>query len=237
MIDDVSLTALILEDDRGIRRSVRMCLEANGWEVLEAETLKQGISEAKAAKLDLAIVDLGLPDGDGVDLILSIRDRSDIPIIVLSARSEEQHKVRALDAGADDFIEKPFRVAEFLARVRAHMRRHVDTAEGHGQPLIMVGNVEFDRGAHIVRKDGKDVHLTRTQYKLFSFLVKNAGRVLTHRQLLNEVWGADRTNHSQYLRVFMAALRQKLEDNPAQPQLIITETGIGYRLMAGQVQP
>ncbi len=233
MTEAPRLVVLLVEDDPSIRRSVRASLEANGWSVREAETFEQGIREAKSTKFDLAIVDLGLPDGDGVDLILSIRSRSQVPIIVLSARSEEQHKVRALDAGADDYVEKPFRVAEFLARVRAHMRRLRDADDGAEQAVTVIGNVEFDRGAHVVRKDGKDVHLTRTQYKLFGFLVDNVGRVLTHRQLLREVWGPERVEHSHYLRVFMASLRQKLEDDPAQPKLIITETGIGYRLMAG----
>jgi len=225
--------ALLVEDDRNIRRSVRTSLEANGWAVREAETLAQGIGEARASRLALVVVDLGLPDGDGIALIVSIRERSQVPIIVLSARSEEQHKVRALDAGADDYVEKPFRVAEFLARVRAHMRRQADTGDAEGQAVALVGNVEFDPAAHVVRKEGKDVHLTRTQYKLFGFLVANTGRVLTHRQLLREVWGPARIEHSHYLRVFMASLRQKLEDDPAQPKLIITETGVGYRLAAG----
>jgi two-component system KDP operon response regulator KdpE len=232
-MDEHRLVALLVEDDRNIRRSVRAALEVDGWFVREAETLQQGISEASTARPDLAIVDLGLPDGDGVELIRSIRGRSQLSIIVLSARSEEEHKVRALDAGADDYVEKPFRVAEFLARVRAHMRRQGDSGEGAEQGVTVIGNVEFDRHARVVRKDGKDVRLTRTQYKLFAFLVDNAGRVLTHRQLLREVWGPERVEHSHYLRVFMASLRQKLEDDPAEPKLIITETGIGYRLMAG----
>ncbi len=225
--------ALVVEDDRHIRRSVQTALTTSGWTVREAETLQQSLEEGAASKLDLVIVDLGLPDGDGVDLIGAIRKRSQIPIIVLSARSEEQQKVRALDAGADDYVEKPFRVAEFLARVRAHMRRHADAVDGIGQVTTVIGNVEFDPLAHTVRKNGKDVHLTRTQYKLFGYLVANAGRVLTHRQLLREVWGPGRVEHSHYLRVFMAALRRKLEDDPAEPKLIITETGIGYRLVAG----
>ena len=232
MTDAPAQVALIVEDDRNIRRAVRASLEANGWSVREAETLEQGIGQARSDKLDLAIVDLGLPDGDGVDLIVSVRERSQVPIIVLSARSEEMHKVRALDAGADDYIEKPFRVAEFLARVRAHMRRQRDAGDGEEDAVVVIGNIEFDRRARAVRKDGKDVRLTKTQYKLFDLLVANAGRVMTHRQLLREVWGPGRVDHHQYLRVFMAALRQKLEDDPAQPRLITTETGIGYRLVA-----
>ena len=231
MTDALALTALVVEDDRNIRRSVRASLEANGWSVREAWTLRQGIDEAESNPPGLAIVDLGLPDGDGVGLILSIRRRSQRPIIVLSARSEETHKVRALDAGADDYIEKPFRVAEFLARVRAHMRRQRDSDDG-GEAVVVIGNIEFDRRAHAVRKDGREVRLTKTQYRLFELLVANAGRVMTHRQLLHDVWGPGRVDHNQYLRVFMASLRQKLEDDPAQPRLITTETGIGYRLVA-----
>ena len=226
------LTALVVEDDRNIRRSVGTSLESSGWTVDEAETLRQALAYSRSHNYDLAVVDLGLPDGDGVDLIASIREESQVPIIVLSARSEEQHKVRALDAGADDYVEKPFRVAEFLARVRAHVRRQHDGSKDAEQTFALVGKVEFDRRAHIVRKNGNDVRLTRTQYKLFDYLVTNAGRVLTHRQLLREVWGPGRVEHTPYLRVFMASLRRKLEDDPAQPKLIITETGIGYRLIA-----
>ncbi len=225
-------TALIVEDDRNIRRSVCTSLATGGWEVHEAETLRQGLAHARSHDYDLAVIDLGLPDGDGVDLIAAIRDDSQVPIIVLSARSEEQHKVRALDAGADDYVEKPFRVAEFLARVRAHVRRQRAGDEQEDRTFALVGKVEFDRGARIVRKNGQDVRLTKTQYELFDYLVRNAGRVLTHRQLLREVWGPGRVEHTPYLRVFMASLRRKLEDDPAQPKLIITETGIGYRLMA-----
>jgi two-component system KDP operon response regulator KdpE len=234
MTDAAAMTALIVEDDRNIRRSICTSLETSGWSVHEAETLRQGLAHVRSHDYDLAIVDLGLPDGDGVDLIASIREESQLPIIVLSARSEEQHKVRALDAGADDYVEKPFRAAEFLARVRAHMRRQHDGDKDEPQTYALVGDVEFDRGARVVRKHGKDIRLTKTQYALFDFLVRNAGRVLTHRQLLREVWGPGRVEHTPYLRVFMASLRQKLEDDPAQPRLIITETGVGYRLMAGE---
>ena len=224
-------TALVVEDDPNIRRSVSTSLRANGWTVHEAETLLQALRQAHD-RFDLAIVDLGLPDGDGVDLIGSIRQHAQMPIIVLSARSEEHDKVRALDAGADDYVEKPFRVAEFLARVRAHMRRRGEVGASEQGTLVLAGNVEFDRNARVVRKDGKEVHLTKTEYRLFDFLVENAGRVLTHRQLLREVWGPARVEHNEYLRVFMAALRQKLENDPAQPRLITTETAVGYRLIA-----
>jgi two-component system KDP operon response regulator KdpE len=231
MSDAPMMTALIVEDDRNIRRSVCTSLETSGWTVHEAETLRQALAHARSHDYDLAIIDLGLPDGDGVDLISSIREDSQLPIIVLSARSEEERKVRALDAGADDYVEKPFRAAEFLARVRAHMRRQHEGDKEEEQVFSLVGNVEFDRRARVVRKNGHDVHLTKTQFKLFDYLVRNAGRVLTHRSLLREVWGPGRVEHIPYLRVFMAGLRQKLEDDPAQPKLIITETGVGYRLI------
>jgi two-component system, OmpR family, KDP operon response regulator KdpE len=209
-----------------------MALETNGWTVLEAETLARAIGESKSNRFDMAIVDLGLPDGDGVEFVRSLRERSRVPIIVLSARAAEADKVRALDAGADDYVEKPFRVAEFLARVRAHARRQGESARGQDDTATtVIGDVEFDRSAHLVRKAGKDVRLTKTQYKLFDVLVTNAGRVMTHRQLLREVWGPGRADHTEYLRVFMASLRQKLEDDASQPKLIITETGIGYRLV------
>jgi two-component system KDP operon response regulator KdpE len=225
--------AMVVEDDRNIRRSVQTSLTTSGWVVREAETLQQAIGEAKTAHFDLMVVDLGLPDGDGIDLILSVREKSAVPIIVLSARSEEAQKVRALDAGADDYVEKPFRVAEFLARVRAHVRRQAAAGVSDLTDPIVIGNIDFDPAKRIVRKAGSEVHLTPTQYKLFAFMVANAGRVLTHRQLLREVWGPDRVEHGHYLRVFMASLRQKLEDDPSQPKLIVTETGIGYRLLAG----
>ncbi len=225
--------ALLVEDDRGIRRSVQTSLATTGWRVCEAGTLAQGVADARATRFDLFVVDLGLPDGDGIDLIAEVRKRSSVPIIVLSARSEEQQKVRALDAGADDYVEKPFRVAEFLARVRAHLRRQGTAGGAEPAGTVVVGSIELDARARTVRKSGVEVHLTPIQFKLFAHLVGNAGRVLTHRQLLREVWGPGQVEHNHYLRVFMASLRQKLEDDPAQPKLIITETGVGYRLVAG----
>ena len=224
--------ALLVEDDRSIRRFVRSALEAEGWRVREAETVRDGIAEARAARPSLVIVDLGLPDGDGIELIAAVRQTSGVPILVLSARSEEEHKVRALDAGADDYVEKPFRVAEFLARVRAHMRRH-GAAAGANEGVVSIGDLVFDPVAHVVRKAGQEVHLTPIEFKLLGVLVANAGRVLTHRTLLREVWGASRVEHNHYLRVFMGSLRQKLEDDPAQPRMLVTETGVGYRLLAG----
>jgi two-component system KDP operon response regulator KdpE len=222
--------ALLVEDDRQIRRFVRSALEGEGWRVFEAETLRQGLVDAGTRKPDLVVVDLGLPDGDGVDLIRELRGWSQVPVIVLSARSDENDKVRALDAGADDYIEKPFGVAELLARVRANLRRPRAAAEGEAGAALSFGDVEIDLATRTVKKAGVKVHLTPIEYRLLGVLVANAGRVLTHRHLLREVWGPSHVEHNHYLRVFMANLRHKLESDPAQPTMLLTETGVGYRL-------
>ena len=227
---------LLVEDDRNIRRFLRSSLESEGWCVFEAETIKDGLADAAANKPDLVIVDLGLPDGDGVELIRGLRAGSHVPLIVLSARSEERDKVRALDAGADDYIEKPFGVSELLARVRANRRRQQSLRDGDAAARVTIGDVQVDFAAHRVSKGGREVHLTPIEFKLLSVLVANAGRVLTHRQLLREVWGPSRVEHSHYLRVFMGTLRHKLEDDPAQPQIFLTETGVGYRLVVPAAQ-
>lgn len=222
--------ALLVEDDRQIRRFVRSALEGEGWRVFEAETLRQGLVDAGTRKPDLVVVDLGLPDGDGVDLIRELRGWSQVPVIVLSARSDENDKVRALDAGADDYIEKPFGVAELLARVRANLRRPRAVADGEAGAAMRFGDVEIDLATRTVTKAGVKVHLTPIEYRLLGVLVANAGRVLTQRHLLREVWGPSHVEHNHYLRVFMANLRHKLESDPAQPTMLLTETGVGYRL-------
>ncbi len=232
-MSDPSPVALLVEDEPHIRRFVRASLEAEGWRVFETDTLKRGLVEAATRKPDLVIADLGLPDGDGVDLIRELRTWSQVPVIVLSARSDEGEKVRALDAGADDYIEKPFGVSELLARVRAHRRRQQGGQPGEGGSLVTIGNVEIDLAARIVRKSGAEVHLTPLEYRLLGVLLANAGRVLTHRHLLREVWGPSHVEQNHYLRVFMGTLRHKLEDDPAQPRMLVTETGVGYRLIAG----
>jgi two-component system KDP operon response regulator KdpE len=224
---------LLVEDERHIRRFLRTSLEAEGWRVFETETVRQGLIDAATRKPDLVIADLGLPDGDGVDLIRELRTWSSVPVIVLSARSSEGDKVRALDAGADDYIEKPFGVSELLARVRAHRRRHQGGRGSDGASTVTIGDVEIDLGARIVRKAGAEVHLTPIEYRLLGVLLANAGRVLTHRHLLREVWGPSHVEQNHYLRVFMGSLRHKLEDDPAQPKMLVTETGVGYRLIAG----
>ena len=224
---------LLVEDERHIRRFLRASLETEGWRVFEAETVRQGLIDAATRKPDLVIADLGLPDGDGVDLIRDLRTWSSVPVIVLSARSDEADKVRALDAGADDYIEKPFGVSELLARVRANRSRHQGARGGGGTSMVTIGDVEIDLGARIVRKAGAEVHLTPIEYRLLGVLLANAGRVLTHRHLLREVWGPSHVEQNHYLRVFMGSLRHKLEDDPAQPKMLVTETGVGYRLIAG----
>ncbi len=224
--------AVIVEDEPQIRRFVRGALEAEGWQVHEADTLRRGLAEAGTRKPDLLVLDLGLPDGNGVDLIRDVRGWSAVPILVLSARADEADKIEALDAGADDYLTKPFGMGELMARVRANLRRPRAAAGGESdEALFRFGAVEVDRAARLVRKGGAEVHLTPLEYRLLSVLVANSGRVLTHRQLLREVWGPSHTGQSHYLRIYMGNLRQKLEDDPAQPRHLLTETAVGYRLV------
>ena len=225
-------TAVVIEDEPQIRRFVRGALEEEGWLVHEAATLREGLAAAGTRQPDLIVLDLGLPDGDGLNLIRDVRGWSAVPIIVLSARSDEADKIDALDAGADDYLTKPFGTGELLARVRANLRRP-RTASGaeEPEPVFRFGEVEVDRTARLVRRAGAEVHLTPTEYRLLSVLVANAGRVLTQRQLLREVWGPSHGEQSHYLRIYMGHLRQKLEADPAQPRHLLTETAVGYRLM------
>lgn len=224
--------ALLIEDEAQIRRFVRAALETEGWQVFEAGTARQGLIEAGTRRPDLVIADLGLPDGDGVDMIRDLRSWSSVTIIVLSARADEADKVEALDAGADDYIAKPFGVPELLARVRANLRRaRANPADAAEASTFVFGDVSVDSAARLVRKAGQDVHLTPIEFRLLSVLIANAGRVMTHRQLLREVWGPSHVDSSHYLRVYMGHLRQKLEDDPAQPRHIKTETAVGYRLV------
>jgi two-component system KDP operon response regulator KdpE len=224
--------AVVIEDEPQIRRFVRAALEAEGWQVHEADTLQRGLSETGTRKPDLLVLDLGLPDGDGLDLIRDVRTWSTVPIVVLSARSDEADKIAALDAGADDYLGKPFGVGELLARVRANLRRpRAAAGDGAAEPVFRFGSVELDRQARLVRKSGAEVHLTPIEYRLLLVLVANAGRVLTHRQLLREVWGPSHAGQNHYLRIYMGHLRQKLEDDPAQPVYLLTETAVGYRLL------
>ena len=233
--------AVVIEDEPQIRRFVRAALEAEGWQVHEADTKQRSLTEAGTRKPDLLVLDLGLPDGDGIDLIRDVRSWSSVPIVVLSARSDEADKIAALDAGADDYLTKPFGVGELLARVRANVRRprkaspdgSVAGAPGAGDDaLFRFGEVEVDRVARLVRRKGAEVHLTPIEYRLLLVLITHSGRVLTHRQLLREVWGPSHADQSHYLRIYMGHLRQKLEVDPAQPRHFLTETAVGYRLVA-----
>ncbi len=225
-------TALVLEDEREIRHFVCRALQAEGWQVFEAETIRQGLIDAGTRRPDLVIADLGLPDGDGVDFIRALRGWSQVPVIVLSARTQESEKVAALDAGADDYITKPFGTAELLARTRAHMRRMRRTGDGTDADTVFAfGDIEVDLAARLVRRAGAEVHLTPIEYRLLGVLIRNAGRVLTHPTLLREVWGPGHAQSTHYLRVYMGNLRQKLEADAAQPRHLLTETGVGYRLV------
>jgi two-component system KDP operon response regulator KdpE len=233
-----SPVAILIEDEPQIRRFVRLALEAEGWQVHEADTAKRGLLDAGTRKPDLLVVDLGLPDGNGLDVIRDVRSWSNVPIVVLSARSEEADKISALDAGADDYLTKPFGVGELLARVRANLRRprggrfDVTTpGAGDEEPVFCFGEVAVDRQARIVRRKGAEVHLTPIEYRLLMALVANAGRVMTQRQLLKDVWGPSHAEQGHYLRIYMGHLRQKLERDPAQPEHLLTETAVGYRLM------
>jgi two-component system, OmpR family, KDP operon response regulator KdpE len=221
--------ALLLEDEKQIRRLVRTALEDHGWIVHEADTVARGLSEASTRRPDLVILDLGLPDGDGIDFLRDLRGWSAVAVIVLSARAGERDKIAALDAGADDYLTKPFCVWELLARVRAAARR-----SGNREDLpsrFEFGDVSVDMSLRTVKKKGVGIHLTPTEYRLLCLLAANEGKVLTHHQLLTDVWGPNRSKDGHYLRVYMGHLRRKLENEPARPRHILTEPAVGYRLV------
>jgi two-component system, OmpR family, KDP operon response regulator KdpE len=225
-----SPVVILIEDERQIRRFVRTALEAEGWSVHETGTLRQGLTDAGTRKPDLIILDLGLPDGDGMEFLRDLRGWSKVPVIVLSARVGEQDKIEALDAGADDYLTKPFGVGELLARVRAASRRRQETGASPGA-IFEFGDVRIDLSLRTVQKRGEPIHLTPIEYRLLTLLIANCGKVLTHRQILREVWGPSHSEDGHYVRVYMGHLRQKLEDDPAQPRHILTETAVGYRLV------
>jgi two-component system KDP operon response regulator KdpE len=222
---------LVIEDEAVIRRFVKAALEEDGHRVYEADSVARGLIEAGTRKPDLVVLDLGLPDGDGVALLLDLRSWSSVPVIVLSARVDEGDKIAALDAGADDYLTKPFGTGELQARVRAQLRRRGSSAASESDKVTL-GDVVVDLGLRSVSRAGEPLHLTQLEYRLLVALIAQRGKVLTHRQLLKEVWGPAHIEHNHYLRIYMAHLRQKLEQDPAQPRFLLTETGVGYRLAA-----
>lgn len=222
-------TVLIIEDEKEIRRFLRTALEDESLRVFDAETLQRGLIEAATRKPDLVILDLGLPDGDGIDFIHDFRQWSQTPIIVLSARSDEQAKIAALDAGADDFLSKPFGIGELQARLRVALRRHASTVQP--DPVYQFSEIRVDLASRRITRGEEEIHLTPIEFRLLATLLNNHGKVLTQRQLLNQVWGPNAVEHSHYLRIYMGHLRQKLESDPARPRHLLTETGIGYRFM------
>lgn len=221
---------ILIEDDPPIRRFLHTGLSAQGFEVYEADCGQRGLAEAGTRKPDLVILDLGLPDMDGVEVVRLIREWSAMPIIILSARSAEQSKIDALDAGADDYLTKPFGLGELLARIRVALRRSSGSAEAVQSETFTVGNLRVDLRNRQVQVNGEEVHLTPIQYRVLTVLIKHAGKVLTHQHIIKEVWGPSYTENAHYLRIYMSQLRQKLEKDPAKPQYFLTESGVGYRL-------
>jgi len=221
---------LIVEDEPDIRRFVRLTLSAEGHAVHEAGTLQRGLIDAATRRPDLVVLDLGLPDGDGVDLIRDLRQWSAVPVIVLSARSREADKIAALDAGADDYLVKPFGAGELTARVRAQLRRRGQQAPS-GEPVLVFGEVRIDLVRRRVERAGEVLHLTPIEYKLLTHLASQPDRVITHQQLLKAVWGPGHRDDTHYVRVHMANLRKKIEANPALPTHVVTESGVGYRFV------
>ena len=221
---------VVIEDEPNIRRFVKMSLESEGCQVFEADSVKRGLIEAGTRKPDMVVLDLGLPDGNGVDFIRDLRTWSDIPVIVLSARTSEADKVQALDAGADDYLVKPFGAAELMARVRAQLRRRAGAGK-QGSSTFAFGRIRVDLARRTVERDGRPIHLTPIEYRLLTRLIASPDSVLTHRQLLRDVWGPSHSEDSHYVRVYMGHLRKKIEDDPSQPAHILTEAGVGYRFV------
>lgn len=221
---------IVIEDDPAIRRFLRTSLSTQGFSVHQATTGKQGIIEAGVRKPDLLILDLGLPDMDGVEVIKAIRAWSAMPIIILSARSGEQPKINALDAGADDYLTKPFGFGELMARIRVALRHASRPAQAGQADIFVTDNLQVDLLNRVVSVNQQEVHLTPIQYRLLAVLVRNAGKVMTHQQILKEVWGPSYQENAHYLRIYMSQLRQKLEADPTQPKFLLTESGVGYRL-------
>jgi two-component system, OmpR family, KDP operon response regulator KdpE len=223
---------LLIEDEPQMRRFLRAALGAQDYRLVEATTARDGLAQAASRNPDVVLLDLGLPDRDGLEVARELRGWSSVPIIVLSARGQEQDKVAALDLGADDYLTKPFGVDELLARIRVALRHAGQPVGGPPEPVFEARDLRVDLVRREVRRGEQEVHLTPTEYKLLTLLIRHAGKVLTHRQLLKEVWGVNYADQSHYVRVYMAQLRQKLEQDPSRPRLLITEPGVGYRLRA-----
>jgi two-component system KDP operon response regulator KdpE len=219
---------LVVDDEEAILRFLKPALEANGYEMASAGTVAEATKRIAANSPDIVLLDLGLPDGDGKDVIKRAREWSDVPIIVLSARERETEKIESLDLGADDYVNKPFNVGELLARMRTALRHRMQRKAEI--PLLRVGNLEVDSMRHRATRAGAELKLTPKEFELLSFLAKHAGRVVTHKQILTAVWGPAHTEDTQYLRVYVGQLRQKVEAHPDDPRIILTEPGIGYRI-------
>ncbi len=229
-MNETTARVIVVEDEPQIRRFVCDALRREGCAAIEAATARQGLDELVRGKADLVILDLGLPDMNGIDFIRDMRNWSAVPILILSARSAERDKIAALDTGADDYLCKPFGVGELLARVRALLRRHWQA--GEASPLHRFGDVEVDLSRRIVSRGGVEIHLTQIEYRLLAVMLANSGKVLTHRHLIREVWGPGHSEQGHYLRIYVGRLRQKLEMDPTQPQHLLTETGVGYRFQS-----
>jgi two-component system, OmpR family, KDP operon response regulator KdpE len=217
-----------------MRRFLRATLKAHGYQVVEAATAREGLSQAAGRNPELILLDLGLPDLDGLEVVRTIRQSARTPVIVISARGQEQDKVAALDLGADDYLTKPFGASELLARIRVALRRAAVPPDFPAEPVFQTGELRVDLVRRQVFRGEEEAHLTPTEYRLLAALIRHAGRVSTHRQLLEEVWGANYADQSHYLRVYMAQLRHKLERDPTRPRLLTTEPGVGYRLRDGE---
>ncbi len=223
---------VLIEDEPQIRRFLRPALAGQGYRLFEAATGEAGLVEAATRQPDLVILDLGLPDMDGVEVIRRLREWTAIPIIILSARDQEHDKIAALDAGADDYVSKPFGIGELLARMRVALRHGAHGPGETGEAIFSIGDLPVDLGRRLVTVAGEAIHLTPIEYRLLATLTRHAGKILTHQHLLREVWGPNQTDQAQYLRVYVAQVRRKLEKDPARPRYILTEPGVGYRLAA-----